>query len=387
MLNWTGGNVRLRRPIAIDVTTNMLGPGVDLNGAKIIADFDDPRQNAITIRIPAAASKVSLRGMKFCNGVIIAGSPAQDAITLICATNQSWIYSWKFMNLDVGGFARDGLSFNGSVFEGECHAVTCADNGRNGMTFRNDGPRDDLGIVSAVSIFGGQLRTNGNAGIETQSVIPYEEPRDLNISQTYFVENKGPGLHATAGLSMAMGCGFENNGECGIKLMNEGRLYACRASTYGSQPYLVEAYLNDGDLLLDGCRVEGYSGFENKMKLAKISGKGPGEHEVLGRSLEPRPFRQHRRQDDVAARIEWTAIYVRARLACDNRRLFGRSSFSNWSQRIWQCDGTKRNDLTTGSDKSREEKALHHSSTNAAYLATKATAFRCRQVVGRGLCA
>lgn len=274
MLNWTGGNVRLRRPIAIDVTTNMLGPGVDLNGAKLIADFDDPRQNAITIRIPATASKVSLRGMKFCNGVIVAGSPAQDAIALICATNQSWIYSWKFMNLDVGGFARDGLSFNGSVFEGECHAVTCADNGRNGMTFRNDGPRDDLGIVSAISIFGGQLRTNGNAGIETQSVIPYEEPRDLNISQTYFVENKGPGLHATAGLSMAMGCGFENNGECGIKLMNEGRLYACRASTYGTQPYLVEAYLNDGDLLLDGCRVEGYSGFENKMKLAKISGKG-----------------------------------------------------------------------------------------------------------------
>lgn len=274
MLNWTGGNVRLRRPITIDVTTNMLGPGVDLNGAKIIADFDDMRQNAITIRIPATANKVSLRGMKFCNGVIVAESPAQDAIALVCSTNQSWIYSWKFMNLDIEQFARDGLFFNGSVFEGECHAVTCADNGRNGMTFRNDGPRDDMGIVSAISIFGGQLRKNGNAGIETQSVIPYEEPRDLNISQTYFVENKGPGLHATAGFSMATGCGFENNGGCGIKLMNEGRLYACRASTYGPQPFLVEAYLNDGDLLLDGCRIEGYGGFENKMKVAKISGKG-----------------------------------------------------------------------------------------------------------------
>jgi hypothetical protein len=71
-----------------------------------------------------------------------------------------------------------------------------------------------------------------------------------------------------------MGCGFENNGGCGIKLANEGRLFACRASTYKSQPYLVEAFLNGGSMLLDGCRIEGYGGFEGKMKYAKISGKG-----------------------------------------------------------------------------------------------------------------
>jgi len=274
VLNWTGGNVRLKRPIVFDVTTGMLGPGLDLNGAKLIADFNDARQRAITIRIPATAKNVSLRGMKFYNGSIIAQSPAMDAIGLVCLTNQSWIYSWKFMNLDIEHFARDGLFFDGSVFEGECHAVTCSDNGRNGMTFRNDGPKDDLGIVSAISIFGGQMRKNGNAGMETQSVIPYGEPRDLNISQTYFVENKGPGLHAAGGFSMAIGCGFENNGRCGIKMMNEGRMFACRASTFGPQPYLVDAYLNGGDMLLDACRIEGYSGFENKMKVAKVAGKG-----------------------------------------------------------------------------------------------------------------
>jgi hypothetical protein len=274
VLNWTGGNVRLKRPIVIDVTSSMVGPGVDLNGAKLIADFNDATQRAITIRIPEANKNVALRGMKFFNGCIIAESPALDALGLICLTNQSWIYSWKIMNLDIEQFARDGLFFDGSVFEGECHAVTCADNGRNGMTFRNDGPRHDIGIVSAISIFGGQMRKNGNAGIETQSAILYQEPRDLNILQTYFVENKGPGLNAVAGFSMAQGCGFENNGGCGINMMNEGRMFACRASTHGPQPYLVNAFLNGGNMLMDACFVEGYGGFEGKMKFGKISGAG-----------------------------------------------------------------------------------------------------------------
>lgn len=274
VLNWTGGNVRLKRPITIDVTHSMVGAGVDLNGAKVIADFNDPKQRAITIRIPPGHKKVALRGMKFFNGTIVAESPALDALGLICLTNQSWIYSWKIMNLDIEQFARDGLFFAGSVFEGELHAVTCASNGRNGMTFRNDGPKEDTGIVSAIAVFGGQMRKNGNAGIETQSAVPYQEPRDLNIRQTHFVENKGPGLNAPAGFSRAEGCGFVNNGGCGINLMNEGRMTDCRGGTHGLQPYLVKAFFNNGGLIMDACRVEGFSGFEDKMKLGKISGTG-----------------------------------------------------------------------------------------------------------------
>ncbi|HKH65891.1 MAG TPA: hypothetical protein VKA75_00845 [Reyranella sp.] len=63
-----------------------------------------------------------------------------------------------------------------------------------------------MGMVSAISIFGGQMRKTGNAGIETQSVITYQQPRDLNISQTYLVENKGPVLNAAAGVPMALAC-------------------------------------------------------------------------------------------------------------------------------------------------------------------------------------
>jgi hypothetical protein len=274
VLNWTGGNVRLKRPIQIDVTRSMIGPGVDFNGAKLIADFNDATQRAITIRVPSSSKNVALRGMKFFNGSIIAESPAQDALGLVCVTNQSWIYSWKIMNLDIEGFARDGLFFAGCVAEGECHAVTCSSNGRNGMTFRNDGAKGDMGIVSAISIFGGQMRKNGNAGIETQSAITYQEPREISLWQTHFAENNGPGLHAAAGFSVAQGCGFHNNAGCGVKLANEGRLLACRGSTSGTQPYLVKAYLNNGSMLMDACRIEGFGGFEGKMKLAEVNGKG-----------------------------------------------------------------------------------------------------------------
>jgi hypothetical protein len=89
------------------VTTTMLGPGVDLSGAKVIADFNDATQRAITIRIPASRKNVALRGMKFLNGSIIAESPALDALGFICLTNQSWIYSWKLIDLDIEHFSRD----------------------------------------------------------------------------------------------------------------------------------------------------------------------------------------------------------------------------------------------------------------------------------------
>jgi hypothetical protein len=57
---------------------------------------------------------------------------------------------------------------------------------------------------------------------------------------------------------MAFACGFENNVGAGINMANEGRLYACRARTYGPQPYLVNAaFFTGGNLMMDACRIEG----------------------------------------------------------------------------------------------------------------------------------
>ena len=72
-----------------------------VGGASALADLNDATRRAITVRIPGSSKNVALRGMKFFNGSIIAHSPAQDGLGFVCLTNQSWIYSWKIMNLDV----------------------------------------------------------------------------------------------------------------------------------------------------------------------------------------------------------------------------------------------------------------------------------------------
>lgn len=41
VLDWTGGNVWLKQPIVIDMTDTPTTAGVDLNGARIVADFND----------------------------------------------------------------------------------------------------------------------------------------------------------------------------------------------------------------------------------------------------------------------------------------------------------------------------------------------------------
>jgi len=65
----------------------VVGPGLDLNGARLIADSNDASKRAI--RIPAYQEHRA--GMKFLHGTIVADSPVLDAIGLICLTNQSWI--------------------------------------------------------------------------------------------------------------------------------------------------------------------------------------------------------------------------------------------------------------------------------------------------------
>jgi len=60
---------------------------------------------------------------------------------------------------------------------------------------------------------------------------------------------------------------------------------------------LVDAYLNGSDMLLDGCRIEGYGGFEGKMKVARIRGKGA----VLLRASGDRSLLDV--SDDVAVKV------------------------------------------------------------------------------------
>ena len=61
----------MKRPIVIDVTQSSTTAGVDLNGAKVVAYFNDPNRSALTIRIPADRKGIAFRGLKIFNGSLI----------------------------------------------------------------------------------------------------------------------------------------------------------------------------------------------------------------------------------------------------------------------------------------------------------------------------
>jgi len=126
------------------------------------------------------------------------------------------------------------------------HAITCSDNGRNGMTFRKRRAEGRHGHRLGDCHIRRADAENGNAGIETQGARPLHEAYDLNISQTYFVENKGRAFNAVRGSCWPTAAASRTTPDAGIKMANEGRMYACRASTYGRNPICVNAVFKGG---------------------------------------------------------------------------------------------------------------------------------------------
>jgi len=144
------------------------------------------------------------------------------------------------------------------------HAVTCATMPQR-MTFRNDGQltiRHRLRIaISAARCERTQRRIERRA-----HSVP--EPRDLNISQTYFVETRD-GPQCSCGFSLAQGCGFENNGDA-VSTCNEAHV-CLRGSTYGRNR-ICECLFN-GHMLMDACFVEAME-LQGQDETRKISGVG-----------------------------------------------------------------------------------------------------------------
>lgn len=282
--NWLNGDVTLTAPIVLDVTSNKDRIGVRLNGATIRCDFNDAAAYGITYRVPPPPAPVGVvcKGPNFSDGHFTASSPAAGGLCLECRTNQSWIFGFTHKNLSTIGFADAGLFYHGGVFEFQL--VDCVPtSNKYGFKFRNCGPElddpdysdGDVGIISAVWIRGGTMRDHTDHPLIATSSQPFREPRDFTVRDVYVVGNNGC-LTFPAGFTEISGCGFENNLNSGILATSEGKIFCCRASTGGVQPYLLSTYLPSGTgHTLYSCRIEGYGGFEGLMKYVQATG-GPG---------------------------------------------------------------------------------------------------------------
>ncbi len=200
-------------------------------------------------------------------GFLVAGNGKEGTgLKVTCPLNTSWIYGSVLRDVEVEGCGGvHGLWLNGSVFESSLFNVCSDGNRQNGVGLSHDAAG---GEVSALAIFGGTHRKNGMAGIAAVAGA-----RDFKCFGTYFVENKGQGIWAEQGFTLLQGCGFENNGGVGVQFQNYGHMIGCTGSSFGPQVYLAQGYLA-GDATIMACEIEGYSGFEAGIKLAKMDGNG-----------------------------------------------------------------------------------------------------------------
>jgi hypothetical protein len=209
------------------------------------------------------------RGMFVGNFSLIGSGNEEGGLQLDVPFNDRWLVNLEMRSIWIescGGKAACTVA--GSIFESFAYNIGTQDNKGAGLYFANVGPSNNKGIVSAFRIFGGTHRQNGGDGI---LVDQYDGPGDVRMFGLYFCMNAGAGIASLAGLELVADCGFEKNGGLGIYAENYVTLRNCAGSTYGPQPYLVQAYLVN-NAMLRSCGVTGYGG--GAPRLGKFSGTG-----------------------------------------------------------------------------------------------------------------
>jgi class 3 adenylate cyclase len=239
------------------------GVGIDLGGAKISSQISgggpvieiivDPGVNVSNITL----SNFSLQGNGGeGDGIKIVADGADRSISNLQMTN---------VNIEhVGGVGLDVL--------GNIHGVTVNDswmNGDNqgGARFANSAGG---GTVNGVQWLGGGFRHNGIAGL-----IADNGAHDVTVKGAYFVENNGPGVNASAGLTLVQASGFENNTGAGAVVGGSGGNFTDDTfSTYGVQTVGVSGNLSHGTVSLTGSGAEYYGAGSDPTSLANIQGSG-----------------------------------------------------------------------------------------------------------------
>lgn len=209
------------------------------------------------------------RGMMLKDFSIIGGGQEEGGLELEIPFNDRWLGNLELRSLwfeDLGGKAA--CSIKGSIFESFAYNVGTMDNKGAGLYFANAGDASNRGVVSAFRLFGGTQRQNGAQGI---LIDQYDGPADVRMFGLYFCGNKKEGLVGMAGLELIDACGFENNGYSGIYVENFATFRKCTGSTYGPQPYLINA-ATLGQMTLQSCGVTGYGG--GTPKVGRFTGNG-----------------------------------------------------------------------------------------------------------------
>jgi len=250
-------------PIVINVTSAPEGAvGIDLGGAKIISEITDGSPVIEIIVGPG----VDLRGLALSNFSIQGNGQEGDGIRIVADGSDRSVRDWTISNVNVehvGGIGLDvlGNASQGTVFNSWMHGDALG-----GARFANSAGG---GEVSDVEWLGGGVRKNGMAGL-----ILDNGAHDLSVSGAYFVDNNGPGLMASAGITSVRASGFENNQGSGAIVLGSAYFAEDTFATYGRQSTAIGGHLAGGQVVLSGVGNEYYGPGADPTVLANLQGHG-----------------------------------------------------------------------------------------------------------------
>ena len=196
---------------------------------------------------------------------MIVGNGQEGAGIMIVANGTDRSIAFNISNVNVEHVGGVGLDFignvSGTVFNSWMHG-----NAQGGARFANSAGG---GTADGLSWVGGGFRKNGVAGL-----ILADGARDMTVQGAYFVDNYGPGIQASAGITRVEQTGFENNAGYGALVGGSATFVADTFSTYGPQTTAIGGSLNGGTIALIGTGNEYYGGGSDPTVLANVTGSG-----------------------------------------------------------------------------------------------------------------
>jgi hypothetical protein len=259
-----GATYTVTSPIIINITSSTQGPiGIDLGGAKILSQISG---GGPVIEIIVAPG-VNVGTLTLSNFMILGSGLEGDGIKIIADGADRSIQNLLISKVNiehVGGIGLDviGNVAHGTVFDSWMHGDT-----GGGARFANS---VGGGTVSDIDWIGGGFRKNGVAGL-----ILDNGAKDISVKGAYFVENYGPGIHATSGITLVQESGFENNTGAGAIVKGSSAFVDDTFSTHGPQQAGVAGYLTGGATIsMTGDSNEYYGGSTDTTVLANVQGSG-----------------------------------------------------------------------------------------------------------------
>jgi hypothetical protein len=267
----SGATFTVTTPIVIYLNASSQGPiGIDLGGAKINSQVTGGRP---VIEIVAGPG-VNVSNLTLSNFSLVGNGSEGDGIRIIAAGGDRSI-NLAMSNVNVEHVGGTGLevmgNVSGTVFDSWMHG-----NEQGGARFANSGG----GTADSLRWVGGGFRKNGVAGL-----ILENGATDMTVQGAYFVENYGPGIYATSGITLVEQSGFENNAQVGAWVGGSSAFQGDTFSTFGPQTAGIAGSLNGGKVTLLGDMNEYYGGGWDPTALVNLQGSGTLSMAGLGKVI------------------------------------------------------------------------------------------------------